>query len=63
MSILPQVIIELTCADMNHSYRSGGSVTLTATSFDYIPEDFLQPDGNVLSDHNPVHVDFDWVSS
>ncbi|EWG52155.1 hypothetical protein FVEG_10963 [Fusarium verticillioides 7600] len=41
-------------------YRSGSSVKLTAKSFNYIPEVFVQPDGNILSDHNPVLVEFSW---
>ncbi|KAH8178130.1 hypothetical protein LIA77_03212 [Sarocladium implicatum] len=41
-------------------YRSGKSVALSATSFNYVPEDFRQPDGNILTDHNPVLVDIKW---
>ncbi|WZH45421.1 Endonuclease/exonuclease/phosphatase [Fusarium acuminatum] len=41
-------------------YRSGTSVTLTANTFKYVPEVFVQPDGNILSDHNPVLVNFSW---
>ncbi|EKJ75138.1 hypothetical protein NXS19_006529 [Fusarium pseudograminearum] len=43
-------------------YRSGNSVKLSATSFNYVPKLFLQPDGNILSDHNPVLVDFTYSS-
>ncbi|RFN44610.1 hypothetical protein FIE12Z_11154 [Fusarium flagelliforme] len=43
-------------------YRSGSSVKLTATSFNYVPQLFVQPDGNILSDHNPVQVDFTYSS-
>ena len=39
-------------------YRSGGGVTLGAASFDYETDLFVQPDGNVLSDHNPIRVEF-----
>lgn len=39
-------------------YRSGGGVTLNAASFDYETDLFVQPDGNVLSDHNPIRVEF-----
>lgn len=35
-------------------------MTLTATQFRYAGSMFLQPDGNVLSDHDPVLVDFSW---
>ncbi|KAF4974429.1 hypothetical protein FZEAL_8672 [Fusarium zealandicum] len=41
-------------------YRSGSSVRLTATSFNYESKVFVQPDGNILSDHNPVYVNFSW---
>ncbi|KAM0195793.1 hypothetical protein ACHAPI_006348 [Fusarium lateritium] len=41
-------------------YRSGALVTLTAKTFKYVPEVFVQPDGNILSDHNPVLVSFSW---
>ncbi|KAI1262630.1 Endonuclease/exonuclease/phosphatase [Xylariaceae sp. FL1019] len=43
-------------------YRSGASVSLTATSFSYEAADFLQADGNILSDHNPVLASFDWAT-
>jgi endonuclease/exonuclease/phosphatase family metal-dependent hydrolase len=43
-------------------YRSGTSVKLTARSFNYVGNLFLQPDGNILSDHNPVHVEFTYSS-
>jgi hypothetical protein len=45
-----------------NSYRSGDSVTLTATSIAYKSDIFVQPDGNILSDHNPVHVEFSWTA-
>lgn len=41
-------------------YRSGDSVQLTAASFDYAGEKFLQSNGSVLSDHDPVLVGFEW---
>lgn len=50
----------LTCTNQECSYRSGASVTLTANTFKYVPEVFVQPDGNILSDHNPVLVNFSW---
>lgn len=43
-------------------YRSGDSVTLKATSFRYESKVFVQKDGNKLSDHNPLLVDFTWSS-
>ncbi|KAJ4244819.1 hypothetical protein NW762_014398 [Fusarium torreyae] len=44
-------------------YRSGSSVKLTANAFNYVPQAFVQPDGNILSDHNPVLVDFLWSTT
>lgn len=41
-------------------YRSGDGVTLSATSFSYAGEMFLQPNGSVLSDHDPILVYFSW---
>jgi hypothetical protein len=41
-------------------YRGSPSVKLTATNFDYVGDMFLQADGSILSDHNPVLVDFAW---
>jgi endonuclease/exonuclease/phosphatase (EEP) superfamily protein YafD len=35
-------------------------VKLAAKAFEYVPEVFVQPDGNILSDHNPVLVNFSW---
>jgi hypothetical protein len=39
-------------------YRSGSSVSLSALDFEYQGSVFLQPSGDILSDHNPVHVNF-----
>jgi hypothetical protein len=41
-------------------YRSSPLVTLQAETFRYASTDFLQADGNVLSDHNPVFAEFAW---
>ncbi len=41
-------------------YRSSPLVTLQADDFAYASRLFLQADGNVLSDHNPVAVNFTW---
>lgn len=41
-------------------YRGSPALQLQATTFDYVGDMFLQADGNVLSDHNPVLVDFAW---
>ncbi|KAH6848105.1 Endonuclease/exonuclease/phosphatase [Chaetomium sp. MPI-CAGE-AT-0009] len=43
-------------------YRSSPLVTLQAETFRYDSAQFLQADGNILSDHNPVFVDFAWSS-
>jgi hypothetical protein len=42
-------------------YRGSSAVTLQATTFDYAGDMFLQEDGSILSDHNPVLVDFTWT--
>lgn len=42
-------------------YRSGDNVKLAATSYRYVPEMFLSESGNLLSDHNPLLVDFSWT--
>ena len=44
-------------------YRGSSDVTLRATEFQYAGNMFLQEDGNILSDHNPVLVDFSWSLS
>lgn len=44
-------------------YRGSPAVSLTATRFQYASSMFLQEDGNILSDHNPVLVDFEWSAN
>lgn len=44
-------------------YRGSRQLTLTATYFNYESSKFLQSDGNVLSDHNPITVNFTWAVS
>ncbi|KAK7977727.1 hypothetical protein PG996_003780 [Apiospora saccharicola] len=39
-------------------YRAGATVDLKATHWSYESTKFLQPDGNVLSDHNPITANF-----
>jgi hypothetical protein len=39
-------------------YRSGDAVELSALEFSYETGVFVQADGNRLSDHNPIHVQF-----
>ncbi|KAI4933457.1 uncharacterized protein J4E92_003124 [Alternaria infectoria] len=41
-------------------YRGSDAVTLKATKFDYAGHMFLQENGDLLSDHNGVLVDFSW---
>ncbi|KAG9233190.1 endonuclease/Exonuclease/phosphatase [Amylocarpus encephaloides] len=42
-------------------YRGSKQLALTATYFNYESSKFLQPDGNILSDHNPITVNFTWA--
>lgn len=44
-------------------FRGNAIVNLTATYFNYESSKFLQSDGSVLSDHNPITVSFDWTLS
>ena len=41
-------------------YRGSDQLALTATYFNYESSKFLQSDGNILSDHNPITVNFTW---
>lgn len=41
-------------------YRGSKFMSLTGTGFRYAGESFLQPNGSILSDHNPVLVNFTW---
>ncbi|KAK3386626.1 Endonuclease/exonuclease/phosphatase [Podospora didyma] len=43
-------------------FRSSPLATLQADAFRYASSLFLQADGNILSDHNPVNVNFTWSS-
>lgn len=43
-------------------YRSSPLVTLQAETFRYDSANFLQDDGSILTDHNPVFVDFAWTA-
>ncbi|KAH6618537.1 Endonuclease/exonuclease/phosphatase [Boeremia exigua] len=42
-------------------YRGSAALSLQATTFDYAGDMFLQANGSILSDHNPVLVDFAWT--
>ncbi|KAF7555503.1 hypothetical protein G7Z17_g2133 [Cylindrodendrum hubeiense] len=44
-------------------YRGNAIVDLTADAFNYESSKFLQSDGNILSDHNPIGVNFTWSLS
>jgi hypothetical protein len=45
-------------------YRGSDQLALEATYFNYASTQFVQSDGSVLSDHNPITVNFTWdVSS
>lgn len=44
-------------------YRGNAIVQLSASYFNYESTKFLQSDGDILSDHNPITVDFDWKLS
>ncbi|SPN96561.1 probable endonuclease/exonuclease/phosphatase family protein [Cephalotrichum gorgonifer] len=44
-------------------YRGSAIVDLAATAWSYESSKFLQPDGNILSDHNPIMAKFDWKLS
>jgi hypothetical protein len=42
------------------AYRDGGGLRLTPASHDFPAERFVDGDGEALSDHEPLVVDFDW---
>ncbi|GJC81500.1 sphingomyelinase [Colletotrichum liriopes] len=44
-------------------YRGNAVLKLEATYFNYESSKFLQPDGNILSDHNPITANFTWSLS
>ncbi|KAJ5798345.1 uncharacterized protein N7503_007641 [Penicillium pulvis] len=57
-----------TCETVDKAlYRGSDIITLTATSFLYDGEEFLNTDseylGDVLSDHNPILMGFSWTMS
>ncbi|GAP87885.2 putative endonuclease exonuclease phosphatase family protein [Rosellinia necatrix] len=43
-------------------YRAGPLLSLAATHWAYAAAAFLQPDGSVLTDHNPVTANFTWAA-
>lgn len=44
-------------------YRGSRSLSLTATEFAYDSNKFLQSNGDLLTDHNPIRVNFTWAMS
>lgn len=44
-------------------YRGSKQLSLTATNWNFESSKFYQADGTVLSDHNPITVDFTWTVS
>ncbi|KEF57690.1 uncharacterized protein A1O9_05608 [Exophiala aquamarina CBS 119918] len=44
-------------------YRGSRAINLSVTGWTYESSKFVQPDGNILSDHNPITVDFSWSRS
>jgi hypothetical protein len=44
-------------------YRGSATVSLKATKVQYAGNMFLQENGDILSDHNPVLVDLEWTAS
>ncbi|WYZ43429.1 hypothetical protein EsH8_VI_001128 [Colletotrichum jinshuiense] len=44
-------------------YRGNAVISLEATYFNYESSKFLQADGNILSDHNPITANFTWSLS
>ncbi|KAI9348785.1 Endonuclease/exonuclease/phosphatase [Zopfochytrium polystomum] len=41
-------------------YRSNGMLQLSTTHFEYVGYKFLQDDGNIMSDHDPILVNMTW---
>lgn len=44
-------------------YRGSRQLTLDATYFNYESSKFVQADGSILSDHNPITVNYTWAVS
>ncbi|KAG5972064.1 hypothetical protein E4U55_000941 [Claviceps digitariae] len=64
-------VVETDCNNPSHNnscetvdkvlYRGSGIIDLQPMNWRYESRRFLQPDGNILSDHNPVACDFRWT--
>jgi hypothetical protein len=63
---LTDACVGLDCAETDAidkiAYRSGGGVTIEATSHDFPRERFRSPAGDDLSDHPPLVVGFRWTA-
>ncbi|CAG8958972.1 hypothetical protein HYFRA_00012129 [Hymenoscyphus fraxineus] len=44
-------------------YRGSKQLSMTGTYFNYESSKFLQADGSILSDHNPITVNFTWAAN
>lgn len=63
LCVNPQAADNSTCETVDKVfYRSSPLLALEATSFMYVGTWFLQTDGNVTTDHNPVNVNFTWTA-
>ncbi|ETI23564.1 hypothetical protein G647_05366 [Cladophialophora carrionii CBS 160.54] len=52
------------CEDVDKIlYRSGDSVSLSALTYIHVANKFVQPNGDRLSDHNPIRVEFAWSTA
>ncbi|EXJ62591.1 hypothetical protein A1O7_03029 [Cladophialophora yegresii CBS 114405] len=52
------------CEDVDKIlYRSGDSVGLSALNYIHVANKFVQPNGERLSDHNPIRVEFAWSTA
>ncbi|KAL5594738.1 hypothetical protein BROUX41_001652 [Berkeleyomyces rouxiae] len=49
------------CENTNKVFsRSSDTAKITASTFEYVGKKFLQHDGNILTDHDPVQVNLTW---
>lgn len=59
----PQAVGNNTCETVDKVfYRSSPLVTLSAETFEYVGQWFLDANGTTLSDHNPINVNFTWAA-
>lgn len=63
-SVCPNPANSTTCETVDKLfYRGSDLLTLTAKTYAYASQMFLQTNGSILSDHNPILVRFDWSAS